>query len=98
MPSSPSSPAQPWPRPWQRHPLFRCFASLQLAMVLLAVLILGSIAGTFYESGFDAGVARAYIYDAWWFNIWLCLLATNLAAVAFSRMPWKKHHTGFLLT
>lgn len=67
-------------------------------MLLLAVLIVAIVAGTLYESSFDARVARAYIYDAWWFNIWLALLATNLACSAFSRMPWKKHHTGFLLT
>jgi hypothetical protein len=98
MPASPANPQKPWPRPWQRHPVFRFFASLQLAMILLAVLIAASIAGTLYESGFDARVARAYIYDAGWFNLWLLLLSANLAAVAFSRLPWKKHHTGFLLT
>src|ERR1700677_1430779 len=83
---------------WQRDPVFRFFSSVKLAMCLLAVLIVAIVAGTLYESSFDARVARAYIYDASWFNIWLALLATNLACSAFSRMPWKKHHTGFLLT
>jgi hypothetical protein len=85
-------------RAWQRDPLFRFFSSVKLAMLLLSVLIVATIAGTLYESSFDSRVARAYIYDAWWFNIWLALLATNLTCSAFSRMPWKKHHTGFLLT
>ena len=43
-------------------------------------------------------MARAYIYGAPWFNIWLLLLALNLTASALSRMPWKRHHTGFLIT
>jgi hypothetical protein len=67
-------------------------------MTLLAVLIIASIVGTIYESNFDAKVARAYIYRAPWFNFWLALLAVNLGAVALSRWPWKRHHTGFLIT
>ena len=44
---------------WQRNPALKFFASLKLAVVLLAVLIIASIAGTIYESSFDAKVARA---------------------------------------
>jgi hypothetical protein len=83
---------------WLQNPVLRFFASVRLAMVLLGVLIAATIAGTLYESSFDARVARAYIYDAWWFNIWLLILCANLIFSAFSRMPWKRHHTGFLLT
>jgi hypothetical protein len=83
---------------WQRNPLFEFFASLKLAVVLLAVLIIAAIAGTLYESSFDAKVARAYIYGAPWFNIWLVLLGANLACSAFSRWPWRKHHLAFLIT
>src|SRR6266446_4276754 len=53
---------------WQKNPLFRFFASLKLAVVLLAVLIVAAITGTLYESSFDANVARAYVYGAPWFN------------------------------
>ncbi|HEX8077387.1 MAG TPA: hypothetical protein VF511_06195, partial [Chthoniobacterales bacterium] len=83
---------------WQRNPVFKFFASLKLAVVLLAVLIIGAIVGTLYESSFDAKVARAYVYGAAWFNAWLLLLATNLAVSALSRWPWKKHHVAFLIT
>src|SRR4051794_21991026 len=89
----------PTSRPsWQRNPVFQFFASLKLAVVLLSVLIIGAIAGTLWESSFDAKVARAYIYGAAWFNLWLVLLAANLAVSALSRWPWKKHHTAFLVT
>ncbi len=83
---------------WQQNVVFRFFASLRLAMLLLGVLIVATVAGTIYESSFDAKVARAYVYGASWFNIWLLLLALNLTASALSRMPWKRHHTGFLIT
>ena len=96
--SSPPAP-RPGGRPaWQRHPLFRFFSSVKLAVVLLSVLIVASIVGTLYETSFDAKVARAYIYNAWWFDLWLTVLCINLACAAFSRMPWKRHHTGFLVT
>jgi hypothetical protein len=83
---------------WQRNSIFEFFASLKLAVVLLAVLIVAAIAGTIYESSFDAKVARAYIYGAPWFNLWLVLLGTNLACSALSRWPWRKHHLAFLIT
>ena len=97
------SPVPRAPRPggrpaWQRHPWFKFFSSVKLAVVLLSVLIVASIVGTLYETSFDAKVARAYIYNAWWFDLWLTVLCVNLACAAFSRMPWKRHHTGFLIT
>src|SRR5919202_640965 len=90
--STPSRPS------WQRNRVFKFFASLQLAVVLLAVLIVAAIAGTIYESSFDAKVARAYVYGAPWFNLWLLLLVANLAVSALSRWPWRKHHVAFLVT
>jgi hypothetical protein len=83
---------------WQRNPFFEFFASLKLAVVLLAVLIIAAVAGTIYESSFDAKIARAYVYGAPWFNIWLLLLGANLAVSALSRWPWRKHHLAFLIT
>jgi hypothetical protein len=83
---------------WQRNPIFEFFASLKLAVVLLAVIIIAAIAGTLYESSFDAKVARAYVYGAPWFNLWLVLLGANLACSALSRWPWRKYHLAFLIT
>ena len=85
-------------RAWQCNPVFEFFASLKLAVVLLAVLIVAAIAGTIYESSFDAKVARAYIYGAPWFNFWLVLLGANLTVSALSRWPWRKYHAAFLIT
>src|SRR5207244_2585280 len=55
------SPARP---SWQRGPVFKFFASLKLAVVLLAVLIVAAIAGTIWESSFAAKVERPYGYRA----------------------------------
>src|SRR5260370_12914878 len=81
---------------WQRNPVFEFFASLKLAVVLLAVLIIAAIAETIYESSFDAKGARAYVYGAPWFNLWLVLLGANLTVSALSRRPWRTHHLAFL--
>ncbi len=83
---------------WQRNPAFRLFSSVRLAIVLLSVVIIASAVGTVYESNFDANVARAYVYQAAWFNLWLLALGLNLTCSALSRWPWQRHHTGFLLT
>jgi hypothetical protein len=92
MPSNPNTLRKLWKR------VFRFLSSVKLAVILLMVLIVATAIGTIYESRFDAKVARAYVYDAPWFNVWLLILGVNLAAAAFSRYPWKKHHTGFVIT
>lgn len=84
-------------RRWWK-PVFRFLSSVKLAVILLAVLIVATAVGTICESRFDAKVARAYVYEAPWFDAWMILLGVNLAAAAFSRYPWKKHHTGFVIT
>jgi hypothetical protein len=87
----------------------RCARSLpwravhSLGSLDLAILLLLSLAGviavaTFLESGFSARVARAYVYNAPWFNLWLLLLALNLTCSAATRWPWEKKHAGFVIT
>ena len=78
--------------------VYKFLSSLNLALVLLAVIIFATAQGTYLESTFSAEVARKYIYNAWWFNIWLCMLCLNLFCVASIRYPWKPHQTGFVIT
>jgi hypothetical protein len=84
-------------RRWWRR-TFRFLSSVRLAVILLMILILGIAVGTICEARFDAKVARAYVYQAPWFDVWMIVLGVNLAAAAFSRYPWKKHHAGFVIT
>jgi hypothetical protein len=78
--------------------VLRFFGSVQLAMLLLAVVIAASIIGTFIESRMDASVAEGYVYGAPWFILWLLLLCINLIGAVVVRYPWKKHQLGFVLT
>ena len=72
--------------------------SLNLAVVLI-ITIAGAIAfATIMESKFDTAVARYYIYNAAWFNVWLLALALNLLCAAFTRWPWQRKHLGFVVT
>ena len=72
--------------------------SLNLA-VFLIITIAGAIAfATIMESKFDSAVARYYIYNAAWFNVWLLGLALNLLCAAFTRWPWQRKHLGFVVT
>jgi hypothetical protein len=72
--------------------------SLNLAVILL-ITIAGAIAfATVMESKFDTAVARYYIYDAAWFNVWLAALVLNLFCAAFTRWPWQRKHLGFVVT
>lgn len=97
MPSG-SGPSRPPRYAWKRDPVFRFLASLRLAVILLSTLIVMSIVGTLAESKFDADTARTWIYEAPWFHLWLLFLGANLTCSALMRWPWKKYHTGFLLT
>ena len=98
MTSPGAGPSRPPRYAWKRNPVFQFLASLRLAVILLTTLIVMSIIGTLAESKFDADTARTWIYEAPWFHLWLLFLAANLVCSAFTRWPWKKHHTGFLLT
>jgi hypothetical protein len=67
-------------------------------MILLGVVIVACIVGTFVESRFDTAVAQAYVYDSPWFIAWLLLLCVNLVCAVVVRYPWKAHQTGFIIT
>lgn len=87
---------------------FRLFSSLRLALVLLPLFTLALILATVLESKHNAEIAQQLVYRAWWFILLLFLLGTNILCAALSRMdpkklaagswPWKKYHTGFLVT
>lgn len=78
--------------------LFKFFASLRLAVFLLASLALVFAAGTFIESAFGTEAAKLLIYRSPWMSLLLILLALNVAAAALDRLPWKRKHVGFVIT
>lgn len=78
--------------------IFKFFASLKLAVMVLVALMAVLAAGTFIESAEGTDAARLLIYQAPWFSVLLFLLAMNLFTVAIDRLPWKVRHIGFVIT
>ncbi len=78
--------------------VFRFLASLELAVILILLVAVALSVGTIYESKYSAQVASVIVYRSLWMQALLWLFVTNLAAAAFSRLPWKRHHIGFLVT
>lgn len=79
--------------------LVKQFGSLKFAIFLLVVLILAAIVGTVCESRISPDIAQKFVYNTWWFNVWLGMLCTTLLCAALVRMrPPKKHLTGFYIT
>jgi hypothetical protein len=78
--------------------VFEFLASLELAVFLILALAVVLAVGTVYESKYGTAVASREVYRSVWMQILLWVFMLNLAAVAMSRLPWKRHHIGFLLT
>ena len=73
-------------------------ASLKMAVVLLVMLaaVLGT--ATVLEARHGSAYSRWYVYESSWFIGLLALLGVNIFCAAASRFPWKRHHTGFVVT
>jgi len=78
--------------------MFRVLASLKLAIVVLGSLMAVLAAGTILESTQGAEAATLLIYDTFWFGALLVLLGINVLSAALDRIPWRKKHTGFVMT
>ena len=77
--------------------LLKPLASLRLAVFILIGLGVVSAVGTFYESLYNAEYAKLVVYQSYWMVGLQVLLAINLSAVMFDRLPWKTRHAPFLL-
>ncbi|MCA9270725.1 MAG: hypothetical protein KDA41_19725, partial [Planctomycetales bacterium] len=72
--------------------------SLSLAVFVIAGLALTLAMGTFVEAAHGTPAAQFGVYQTWWFNCLLALLAINIFFAAAIRYPWKRHQTGFVIT
>jgi hypothetical protein len=82
----------------KKNPIFRFFASLKLAVILLVALAAILAVATFYESAYDTKTAQYLVYRSPLFALFLGVLGINLTASALIRYPWKKAQTGFVVT
>ncbi len=108
QPNKPSEPFFQTPLGKGLKGLFKAFASLQLAIVLLTCFGITLIAATYIESWYSTKVVGDTVYHTWWFALLLTLLLINIICAALKKMdlaalrqfrwPWKRHQTGFLVT
>ena len=77
--------------------LFATLASIRLAIALMAALGFVCVIATFFESRHGTPAAQRAFYGTWWFALLLALLAGNVLASMLKRLPWRKHHVGFVL-
>ncbi len=78
--------------------ILKFFASVKLAIIVLATLMAVLATGTIIESLHGTDAARILIYESPWFSLVLLVLGINLAFAAVDRYPWKIKHTGFVIT
>ena len=76
----------------------RLCASLTLAVCTISGIAALLAIATWYESYYGSAAAKVVVYESPLFYAVLFLLALNVAAVVISRYPWKKKHTGFIVT
>lgn len=76
--------------------IIKFFASLRLAVLIMAFLAILIAAGTLVEAQYNAWTAKNLIYDSVWMNATLGMLVVSLVAVMLDRWPWKPHHAAFI--
>jgi len=78
--------------------IFKFTASIKLAVPLMLIFLFACIYGTILESNYNAEYASIVVYKSWWFVSLLFLIWINIFNATVSRIPFKKRHTGFLIT
>ena len=84
--------------------VIRFLASPMLMAFLIIAFAVSSAIATFIENDFGTQAARAIIYNAWWFELIMLLLATNFLTSVFTRKLYSKEkfavmlfHIGFVI-
>jgi len=78
--------------------IFDFLASLKLAVILLVAFAILLSWATILESKTSTENVQRLIYQTRWFDFLLFVLGVNVFCAAMSRFPWKKRHTGFVIT
>lgn len=81
-----------------KNKIFKFISSIRLAVPLMLVLGACVAWGTVVESSYNAEYAGMAIYKSTWFGLLLSLLWINIFCATISRIPFKLHHTGFVIT
>ncbi len=78
--------------------VIKLIGSLRFAIFLIVSLTVLLSVSTFVESAHGTPFAQRLIYEADWFDIFLGLVWLNIFCATLTRWPYKKHHTGFIIT
>jgi hypothetical protein len=73
------------------------FASVKLAVLIIAMLAVLISVGTLVEARYDAWTAKNWVYGSVWMHLTLGLLTISLISVIVDRWPWKPKHASFIL-
>jgi len=78
--------------------LLRAFGSLWFAAVLLMLCVVAMASATVFESMHGTEQALHEFYLSRWFELLLTLLGINVLAAMLARLPFTRHHVGFVVT
>ncbi|MCK9422390.1 MAG: cytochrome c biogenesis protein CcsA [Bacteroidales bacterium] len=71
--------------------------SSQMTLLLLMIFAIAIGSATFIEEKFDIVTARLLVYDAWWFELVLLLLALNFIGNISRYKLWRREKISILL-
>lgn len=77
---------------------FKFLSSVKLAVPLMLIVAAAVAWGTVVESKYNAEMAKIVVYNSGWFSVLMTLLWVNIFCATLSRLPFKKHHVGFVIT
>ncbi len=78
--------------------LSKVLGSLKFAIFLILGLGAVLIVSTFLESAYGTVFVQKFFYQAGWFDVFLAFFAVNIFCSTANRWPFKKAHTGFVVT
>lgn len=81
-----------------QNKVFKFSSSIRLAVPLMLVLGACVAYGTIIESNYNSEYAAMVIYKSSWFGALIILLWINIFCATISRIPFKIHHLGFVIT
>ncbi len=76
----------------------KTLGSLAFAVFLILGLGVVLITSTFLESSLGTVFVQKVFYQSGWFDVFLGLFAVNIFCSTANRWPFRKHHTGFVVT
>ncbi|HUB24529.1 MAG TPA: cytochrome c biogenesis protein ResB [Tepidisphaeraceae bacterium] len=83
---------------WLLDKLLEICSSLKLAICVILSLAFYLGAATCYEARYGTRAVQEVIYGSKPFILLMAMLSINVMAAVIARYPWKRKHTGFIIT